>query len=113
MNIAIGLYALLLLIGGAIGYLKAGSNMSLIMGTVTAIIFAILGLQRGRITDYVTLALTTLMTLFFSYRLYSTQNFFPSGIIVLASIGLFLWLLRQSSCPAFACCKIDKQKNEN
>jgi uncharacterized membrane protein (UPF0136 family) len=113
MNIAIGLYALLLLIGGTIGYLKAGSNMSLIMGTITAVIFAFLGLQRGRITDYVTLALTALMALFFSFRLYSTNNFFPSGIIVLASICLFFWLLRQSSCPALACCKIDKDKREN
>ncbi len=113
MNIAIGLYALLLLIGGAIGYFKAGSNMSLIMGTVTALVFAILGLQKGRITDYATLALTALMALFFSFRLFMTGNFFPSGIIILASIVLFLWLLRQGGCLSVACCKIGKNKAEN
>ncbi|MBA3602272.1 MAG: TMEM14 family protein [Parachlamydiaceae bacterium] len=113
MNIAMGLYALLLLIGGAIGYFKAGSNMSLIMGTVTALIFAFLGLQKGRIAGYATLALTALMASFFSYRLFITHNFFPNGIIVLASLVLFLWLLRQESCTSVACCKIGKTKTEN
>ena len=113
MNIATGLYAFLLLIGGAIGYLKAGSNMSLFMGTISALVFAVLGLQKGRTADYATLGLAGLMTIFFSYRFYVTQNFFPSGIIILASLALFLWVLRKGYGSSAACCQINKSKVEN
>lgn len=112
MNIATGLYALLLFIGGAIGYFKANSNPSLIMGTASALIFAFLALQKGRLIDYATLALTALMSVFFGYRLYSTGNFFPAGIMTIASLALFYWILRLNCNTTIPCCvKVESKRN--
>ena len=95
MNLPITIYAFLLLIGGMIGYFTANSLPSLIMGTSFSLIFAVLSLQTGKIASFVTLALASLMALFFSYRFFLTQKFLPAGLMCIASIALVLWLLNK------------------
>ncbi len=105
MNIFTGLYALLLLVGGLMGYIKANSHPSLIMGTLSALLFFILAFQKGRIANYATMTLAFMMGLFFSYRGYSTHQFFPAGVIVILSLALVIYLLSSSKRKAIRDCK--------
>lgn len=98
MNIATGLYALFLLIGGVSAYIKVNSNPSLIMGSISALVFFILAFQKGRIADSATLVLSAFMMMFFGYRLYLTQQFFPAGIIACASLALFVFHFLSGRC---------------
>lgn len=112
MNIAVGLYAVLLLVGGAIGYFKANSHPSLIMGTLSALAFGILAFQKGRLTDYATLCLAALLGMFFGYRWYLTGNFMPAGIMTLSSMALIFWILRLNCNTSIPCCvKVESKNN--
>ncbi|MBA3238973.1 MAG: TMEM14 family protein [Parachlamydiaceae bacterium] len=103
MKITVGLYALLLLIGGIIGHYMANSLPSLIMGSITAFIFAVLAFQKGRTAHLITLVLTALLAGFFGYRFYLTLKFFPAGFMSLVSFGLAVALARDFFSSA--CCK--------
>lgn len=108
MRIAIGLYALLLFVGGGIGYYIANSLPSLMMGSITALVFAILAFQQGKTAHLITMVLTGLLAGFFGYRFYLTLKFFPAGFMTLASLGLVAALIRKSFSNA--CCKIEPNK---
>lgn len=103
MKISIALYALLLLIGGIIGHSIANSLPSLIMGSVTAILFAVLAFQKGKTAHLITLILTVLLTGFFGYRFFLTMKFFPAGFMSLVSLALAASLVRDSLSSV--CCK--------
>lgn len=94
MNLILGVYALLLLIGGFIGHYQAGSTASLVTGTIFGLLFFVLAFQKSKIADYFSMGLTLLLIGFFGYRLALTGKFFPAGFMVLVSALLFLWLLR-------------------
>lgn len=109
MNIYILGYALLLLVGGLVGYLKAGSLPSLIMGSSCAIIFGILAFIRTKMAHLIAIAMTLLLFGFFGYRFAVSLKFMPAGLMSLASIGLLikLWRERASSSAYY---KSDKDK---
>lgn len=98
------IYALLVLAGGIIGFLKAQSSASLVMG----IIFAILLLTsswlffKGRASGfYLGLFSTGVLGAFFLYRLILTHKFMPPGLMVILSLIVVLVVL-SSKCK---CCK--------
>lgn len=109
MNIAIGVYASLLFVGGFIGYLMAHSVPSLVMGIVSASIFAVLSFQKSMLAARLTMGLTALMTGFFAYRFILTSKFFPAGFMSIVSLSLLMWLMRD--CFSNACCKSDTNKD--
>jgi uncharacterized membrane protein (UPF0136 family) len=89
-QITLGIYALLLAAGGAIGYLKAGSRASLIAGSISAVAaVTALGLSVANYKLGVPLGLILSIALFllFGYRYaVKTRKFMPSGLLAVASL---------------------------
>ncbi len=89
-QITLGIYALLLGIGGLIGYLKAGSRPSLIAGSISALAaLGAVGLWSANFRLGVALGLLLSITLFvlFGYRYaVKTRKFMPSGLLAIASL---------------------------
>ncbi len=103
-RIALGVYAGLLGVGGAIGFRKAGSRPSLIAGVVSGLVAAgALGLTfvgpsmigPGLILGAV---LSLAMLAVFAIRLKKTGKFMPSGLLLGAS-GLILVLMALALIP--------------
>lgn len=89
-QITLGIYALLLAVGGLIGYLKAGSRPSLIAGSLSALTaIGALALSVGNYRLGIPLGLILSITLFvlFGYRYaVKTRKFMPSGLLAIASL---------------------------
>lgn len=93
---AMFIYALLLFIGGYIGYHKSGSIPSLAMGStfgLLSLITAIAMLQGKKWGWMGAVVLGIFLTLFFGYRLYATYRFMPAGLFTILSLALTTFLL--------------------
>ena len=84
------IYIVLLLIGGLIGFLKAGSKVSLISSAVAAAVLIIASIHslfqpgaRQIITETVLAALLVV----FAVRLTKTKKFMPSGLMLVLTIA--------------------------
>ncbi len=95
---ALGIYALLLAVGGYVGYAKAGSKPSLIAGLGSA---AVAGLAlaltfAGHYGYVVGMVLAIALLAMFGVRFRKTGKFMPSGMLLGLSvvvIGLMGWAL--------------------
>jgi len=89
-QITLGIYALLLAVGGVMGYIKAGSRPSLIAGSLSAVAALVaLGLSIGNNRLGIPLGLLLSIALFvlFGYRYaVKTRKFMPSGLLAIASL---------------------------
>jgi uncharacterized membrane protein (UPF0136 family) len=89
-QITLGIYAVLLAVGGVIGYVKAGSRSSLIAGSISAVAAALaLGLSIRSYPWGTPLGLVLSISLFvlFGYRYAAkTRKFMPSGLLAVASL---------------------------
>ena len=89
-QVALGIYAVLLAVGGVIGFVKAGSRPSLIAGLISAVAALLaLGLSMGNNRLGVPLGLILSITLFvlFGYRYaVKTRKFMPSGLLAVTSL---------------------------
>ncbi|WCJ60510.1 TMEM14 family protein [Fontisphaera persica] len=92
-KIVLWVYVVLLVVGGLIGYLKAGSTMSLVTSTIFAIPLALCAL--GVLPPWVGRLLTAVLAGFFVFRVIKTGKFMPAGMmaIVSAIVLLLLFLL--------------------
>lgn len=99
-------YALIILVGGVIGFSKAHSYPSLIVGVASALLLfaCTLGMFRKSILAYtLALALILALTLFFAYRFTLTTKFMPSGMMALISaLSLIFVLLRGKKKTRFS-----------
>ena len=89
------IYALFIVLGGLIGYVKAHSHPSLIIGVSTGILLIIssLGIYNGALWGLIlSFILTSLLIFFFGYRFYISQSFFPAGIMTIFSTITLLFL---------------------
>lgn len=89
------LYAIFILAGGMIGYVKAHSTISLTMGSAAGLL--LIAASVGMYYSYewaLSLAstITGVLILFFGYRYFLKLAFFPSGLMVLLSIATLLIL---------------------
>lgn len=85
-------YSIFLLAGGFIGWSKAGSKISLIMGVVSSglVFIGLYLISVNAKTAYLLLTLTGfILSAVFIMRLMKTQKFMPSGMLLTLSI-LFL-----------------------
>lgn len=83
------LYALLVLIGGLIGYIKAQSFASLVMSLSSVAALGLscwLMMKNKRAGYFLALAVIGILGLFFVYRFVMTVKLMPAGIMALASM---------------------------
>ncbi len=91
-QIALGVYAVLLAVGGVIGYAKAGSRPSLIAGlgsAVAAILALVLCFQNGIWGMGLGAMVALLLACFFGYRFaVKTRKFMPAGLLAVVSLAV-------------------------
>jgi len=95
-NLVLWIYVALLLAGGLIGFLKAGSKVSLIMSLAFA---APIALEAAGVLNVAHLAdiLIGVLLVFFGMRYAKGKKFMPAGLMVIASVAalvLRLFVLR-------------------
>jgi len=83
VQVALGIYGVLLITGGAFGYLKARSRPSVIAGTISGLLaFAALAAStRGAFGFQIGAGLAAVMLVIFSIRYFKTRKFMPAGIL--------------------------------
>lgn len=94
-GIVVVIYALLVVIGGMIGFIKANSVPSLVMGMTFALglllsaVAMVKGIKNGY---YAAIALTAILIAFFGYRYVITQQIMPAGFMSILSIVVIIAL---------------------
>lgn len=81
-----GVYIVLLLVGGLMGYLKAGSKVSLITATVFAAALALC--VWGPIPSglWVAQVLQIMLVIVFAVRWAKTKKFMPAGLMLILTV---------------------------
>lgn len=95
--LVIAVYGALVFAGGLMGFIKAGSLPSLIMGGISALLLFVTsyGLLNGYSwSQTAAFVIPLLLTLFFLYRFSGSYAFMPAGLMVLLGIVtlLLVWL---------------------
>ena len=83
------IYIVLLLVGGLIGFLKAGSKVSLITSAVSAaalILTTIPGLFAARFARNLAEVIMAALLVVFAIRLSKTKKFMPSGLMLVVTL---------------------------
>ena len=97
-KIVLSIYGLLMLGGGVMGYVKAHSKPSLIMGIISGILIFIgvylLGSNMKAAMMLVT-CVSGMLTIVFLMRLLKTHAFMPSGMLLLLSVGVLIFCISQ------------------
>ncbi len=88
-------YGLLVGLGGIMGYIKGGSQISLFMGIsfgIPLLVCAYLISKAQALAQYIALVLTFLLDAIFTYRFAKTLYFFPAGLFSLLSLAVLIVL---------------------
>jgi uncharacterized membrane protein (UPF0136 family) len=89
-QISLGIYAVLLAVGGVIGYTKAGSKPSLIAGlgsAAAAILALVLSFQNASWGMGLGALVALVLAIFFGYRYAAkTRKFMPAGLLAVVSV---------------------------
>lgn len=89
------IYAGLLIVGGLMGFFKAGSIISLVMSSVAALLILLTRVQVGVVVVFA-------LDCFFVYRFATSFHFFPGGMMALLSsltlFGLFVCQQQTNRC---------------
>lgn len=94
--IAIWIYALVLMIGGLIGFLKAGSLASLLTATFFTAALIKCGISVKQSNPYaynMSLVMLSLLLVFFIFRFISTYKFMPSGLAAILTFSVLAYLI--------------------
>ncbi|HXT41904.1 MAG TPA: TMEM14 family protein [Candidatus Angelobacter sp.] len=89
-NKILWIYIVLLFLGGLVGYLKAGSKMSLIMAAAFAAVLSLCAsgvIFQPRVADLFADVLLAVLLVFFAVRLTKTKKFIPNGLMSVLSLG--------------------------
>jgi uncharacterized membrane protein (UPF0136 family) len=89
-RITLGVYAVLLAVGGVIGYTKAGSKPSLIAGLASAaaaILALVLSFQNASWGMGLGVLVALVLAYFFGHRFaVKTRKFMPAGLLAVVSV---------------------------
>ena len=88
-NTVLWVYIVLLLVGGLIGFLKAGSKVSLISSSVFAavlVLTAVPGVFERKFALGLSNVLLATLLVVFAIRLAKTKKFMPSGMMLVLTI---------------------------
>ena len=96
-QVVLAIYAVLLAVGGVMGFVKARSHASLISGLLSAlfaVVALVLSIWKNPLGPGLGLLLSICMFILFGYR-YAIHNrrFMPSGLIAVVSLVVLLILL--------------------
>lgn len=89
-NTVLWIYIVLLLVGGLIGFLKAGSKVSLITSAVSAALLvaaALSGVFQSRFRQGLADVVMAALLVVFAVRLAKTRKFMPSGLMLVVTIA--------------------------
>lgn len=89
------IYALLVVIGGMIGFIKANSVPSLIMGMIFALglLLSAVAMAKGiKFGYYFAMALAAVLTVFFAYRYVISHHMMPGGVMAILSLAIMITL---------------------
>ncbi len=89
VNTVLWVYIVLLVVGGLIGFLKAGSKVSLVSSVAAAaalILANIPGLLTTALARGVTDTVMAALLVVFTIRLAKTRKFMPSGLMLVLTI---------------------------
>jgi uncharacterized membrane protein (UPF0136 family) len=97
VEVVLGVYAILLAVGGVIGYTKAGSRPSLIAGILSAFL-AFMSLLITPTNPRLGLGTAAVVALalagFFGYRFFTkTRKFMPAGLLAVVSVVVLVLAL--------------------
>ena len=93
------LYSALLLAGGLIGFLKAGSLPSLLLGSFSVCVLATCATQIEKGNPfwvYAAIIYLVLLDGFFTYRFLHSFRFFPSGLFAILNIVVIVFLIKKT-----------------
>ena len=87
-NTVLWIYILLLVVGGLIGFLKAGSKVSLMTASISAALLVITttGLFDNSVRNGIADAIMAALLVVFAIRLAKTKKFMPSGMMLTITI---------------------------
>ena len=88
-NAIIWVYIVLLIIGGLMGFLKAGSKVSLIMSLIFAVALALFATRIINWTPGPDILLALLLIVF-GMRYVKTKKFMPSGLMIVLTIAILV-----------------------
>lgn len=89
-------YGILTIVGGLIGYFKAGSQASLISGGLSGLLIlaSAFALLKGKPLGYYgLLGLSLLLAVFFGMRFFKAWAFMPAGLMLTLSVITLIGLL--------------------
>ena len=89
-NTILWIYIILLLLGGLMGFLKAGSKVSLITSAVAAallVVTTIRGLFQPNFRQGLADAIMAALLIVFAIRLAKTKKFMPSGLMLILTLA--------------------------
>jgi uncharacterized membrane protein (UPF0136 family) len=89
-NTILWIYIILLVVGGLIGFFKAGSQISLITSTVSAallVLTAVPGLLGATLRRDLADVIMAALLVVFGIRLTKTKKFMPSGLMLVVTIA--------------------------
>lgn len=84
------IYIVLLVVGGLIGFLKAGSKVSLTTSAISAallVLAAIPGLFEPRVRSALADIIMAALLVVFALRLAKTKKFMPSGLLLVITLA--------------------------
>lgn len=89
-HVTLGIYAVLLAVGGVMGFVKARSHASLISGllsAVFAVVALVLSVQKNAFGVPLGMTLAIVLFVLFGYRYaIRNRNFMPSGMLAVVSL---------------------------
>ncbi|KST67082.1 TMEM14 family protein [Mastigocoleus testarum] len=91
------LYGILGIIGGIVGYQKAGSKISLISGVVSGILLIVSGLvalQGQKWGLILGIAVAGILVIVFAVRFVKTRKFMPAGLMSILGLVVIFSILK-------------------
>lgn len=95
VRIALIAYGLVLIAGGAMGYARAGSSVSLVTGAIFGLAAIAAGAAAFRYPSaglWMGFAVALIVGAFFAWRFISTQSLMPAGMTLVLSVLMVLLL---------------------